>query len=240
MAKQGWFSLVGVAVLAVGCGPAGPEVRLSPDALTWRPGWIAALPVVVAGSAVPATATMPEGLVKPTGIDTAKQVSGALYASFAGRGEVPLRGVAFTASASGKVAEKVLGQYLDTRAVDPALAMKLGADTGAEALLVVAVLRYGPEVEGDLQRISQGANTTLGTSQLAISTSVSRAVVYFNAQFRCAVVRCSDGAVLWDAAVRRREKRMTVLNVTQESVLREAAEQVVDTFPWAKPRPAAQ
>lgn len=218
----------------------GPEVRLSPDALTWRPAWTALLPVIAAGNSVPTSASLPGGVVKPKPEDAARAVASALLSSFAARSAVPVRAVAFTSSASGKPAEKAAGQYLDTRAVDPALAARLGTDTGAEAVLLVAVLRFGPEVEGDLQTMSRGANTQVGKSQMAISTSVSRAVTYFNAHFRCAVVRCSDGTILWDAAVRRRDKRITMMNVTQESVTAEAADAVVDTFPWATPRKPAE
>jgi len=177
--------------------------------------------------------------VKPKPEEAARNISEALLASCAARSQVSVRAVAFTGSASGSRAEKATGQYMDSRMIDPTLSAKVGADTGAEALMVIAVLRYGPEVEGGgVQSIKQGANTRVGASQMSISTSVARAVTWFNAQFRCALVRVSDGAVLWDASVRKRQKRVTLMNVTQESVLQEAVEEIVDTFPWAKPRPA--
>lgn len=236
------LSLALLAGLAAGCGPVGPEVRLSPDALAWRAQWVGAYPVIVSTKAVPAsTGALPEGVVKATTETAGKEVGDALLAALAARSEVPLQQVVFTGSGSGSRASKLAEQYLSARTVDPGLAAKAGADTGAEAILLAAVLRYGPEVEGELQTMAKGANTTVGTSQVAISTSVSRAVTYFNVQFRCALVRTEDGAILWDASVRRRERRVSVMEITQESVLRESVTQVVDTFPWAKPAlPAAR
>jgi hypothetical protein len=90
----------------------------------------------------------------------------------------------------------------------------------------------------EIQQMSQNARTTVGNSALNISSTSSRAVLYFNIQFRCALIRCADGTVLWDAGIRKREKRLAVLNITQESVMKSAIDELVDTFPYARARSA--
>ena len=226
------------AVLAAGCGPVGPEVRLSPDALSWKPEVVAMLPAIAAGNVIPGGGVLPEGVIRPNATDALAAVSGPLAAAFRERSEVKAVSLLFTSTEAGQRAETAARQYLDSRAVDPSIAAKLGVDTGAEAILLVAVLRYGPEVES-IQQMSQNAKTTLGTSQVNISSTASRAILYYNVQFRCALIRCADGAILWDAGERKREKRLAVLNVTQESVLRGAIDSLVDTFPYARVRSEA-
>jgi len=226
------------AVLSAGCGPVGPEVRLSPDALSWKPAMVAMLPAIAAGNVIPGGGTLPEGVTRPTAPEAMAAVSVPLAASFRDRSEVKVVQLLFTASAAGQRAETAVRQYLDARAVDPAVTAKLGVDTGAEAVLLVAVLRYGPEVD-DIQQMSQNAQTSVGASQVNISSTASRAILYYNIQFRCALIRCADGNILWDAGIRKREKRLAVLNITQASVLREAIDSLVDSFPYARPRPEA-
>jgi len=223
-------------VLAAGCGPVGPEVRLSPDALSWRPASVAMLPAIASGNVVPSGGTLPAGEVRPTAGDALNIVSSALAGSFRDRSEVKVVPLLFSSTQAGMRAETASRQYLDARAVDPLVAVRLGTDTGSDAILLTAVLRYGPEVE-DIQQVNQNANTKLGTNQVNISSTASRAVLYYNIQYRCALVRCADGAILWDASIRKREKHLAILNVTQDSVLRSAIGEVVDTFPYARPRP---
>lgn len=225
-----------LAVVAAGCGSMGPEVRLSPDALSWKPALTALLPAIGASNVVPGGAKLPEGMIKPSGTEALAAVSAPLAESFRDRSEVKVVQLLFTTTEAGHRAETVVRQYLDARAVDPSATAKVGADTGADAILLVAILRYGPEVD-EIQQLSQSARTSVGASQVNIASNASRAILYFNVQFRCALVRCADGAILWDAAVRKREKRLAVLNITQESVLRSAIDSLVDTFPYARARP---
>ncbi len=229
--------LLGAAAAVWGCGAVGPEVRLSPEASTWKPEQAVFLPAVLATDAVFKDQSLPEGVPRIAPDEVSGRVIGAVREALAARSSVRAFPLALTVTTTAAEAALLGRQYLEARAVDPALASRIGAAVGSEALILTAVLRYGPEVEGGVQQMSQSARTQMGTSQVSISSSTTRAIVYYNSQFRCALVRCADGVIVWDAAVRRHQKKVAVLEVTQEGVLRESAEEMVDTFPWARPRP---
>jgi len=238
MGKKLYAILLLGAVSMSGCGSVGPEVRLSPDALSWKPALVAMLPAIASGDAIPAGTVLPEGEVRPTAPEALTEVSAPLASAFRERSNARIIQLIFTQTEAGQRAEKAARQYLESRIVDPALTAKLGADTSADAVLLVALLRYGPEVD-EVQQMSQSAQTRMGTSQVNISSTASRTVLYYNVQFRCVLIRCADGAMLWDAGVRKREKRLSVLNITQASVLTAAINELVDSFPYARPRPEA-
>jgi len=104
---------------------------------------------------------------------------------------------------------------------------------GADAYLVTAILRYGPESEGDAQQVSKGVGTAVSkTTDLGINVASSYTIVYYNAQIRSALIRSSDGAVMWDAASRQRERRGMMRDVTQASLLKAAVDTLASGFPW--------
>jgi len=133
--------------------------------------------------------------------------------------------------------EEVSRQYLDARQIDPATAKALGAALGTDAYLLTAMLRYGPEVDGDAQQVSKGVGTSVKTTDLGINFASSYIIVYYNAQLRSALVRSADGMIVWDAASRQRERRGALRTVTQASVLKTAVETLMVGFPWKAVEP---
>lgn len=137
--------------------------------------------------------------------------------------------------------ETVSRQYLDARLIDPAAAKALGEALGVESYLVTAILRYGPEIEGDAQQVSKGVGTAVSkTTDLGINVASSYTIVYYNAQLRTALIRSSDGAVMWDAASRQRDRRGVMRDVTQDSLLKTAVDTLAQAFPWRTMEPEEQ
>jgi len=219
-----------------GCGSAGPEVKLAPEAAGWTPVRVALLAPAVKGDATGTLKTLPEGLAMPTREEAGEKP----LESF----ETALRALKLTvtvfsvSSVDGQeaadAAGKLSGQYLDTRSIDPALAVPVGEAVGADAIILLAVLRYGPETDPDIQQMSQNANATVGTTDLAISSTATRTVVWFNAHLRAALVRVSDGLVVWDASMRVRNKRTPLGDVSLESAVRDAGTGLASVFPWVR------
>jgi len=54
---------------------------------------------------------------------------------------------------------------------------------------------------------------------------------------RCALVRLSDGAIMWDAAIRDRRRPSLLGSVTMETVANEAVDRLFAAFPWLKQAP---
>lgn len=226
-------------LLAGGCA-TGPEVRVAGDATGWKPSRVAILPAAVATTAIPPARNLPDGEAPPAALDAARAVEAALEAALRDRAALADARVveSFTRSGSGAAADKLARQYLETRAVDPTLPAAVADEAGADALLLVAILRYGPESEGDLQRTAQSATAPVSkTSDLAVSVAGSSALVYYNAQFRAALVRAADGVIVWDVGVREHVKRNAYMGVTQAVVLSQAAAKLAGVFPWLKPPP---
>jgi hypothetical protein len=216
-----------------GCGPAGPEVRLAPEAAGWSPTRVAMLAPVVRGDATGTLKSLPEGLAMPTREEAGGRSAEAFEAALRSRGLTVTLVTASLSEGAGE-AEKLSGQYLDTRGVDPATAGKVGEAAGADAVLMLAVLRYGPETDSEMQQMSQNANAKVGTTDLAISSTATRTVVWFNAHLRAALVRASDGLVVWDAAMRVRKKRGPLGDVSLDTVVRDAGAGLASVFPWTR------
>jgi len=216
-----------------GCGPAGPEVRLSPEAAGWTPVRVALLAPAVKGDATGTLKLMPEGMTMPTREEAGEKPVAAFESAMRVRG---LTVTLFSVSSMDgpEDAGKLADQYLDTRSIDPGLAGPVGAATGADAVLLLAVLRYGPETDPDLQQMSQSANATVGTTDLAISSTATRTVVWFIAHLRVALVRTSDGVVAWEASMRVRRKRTPLGDISLESVVKEAGVGLASAFPWVR------
>ena len=232
-----------VAALAVVAGCAGgPEVRVAPDDSSWKPSRLVLLPPVFTTTTMSAGKSLPPDVDNPTVTEAMRDVEAALVAGLRARAALDEIGPtpAFTRSATGAAAEKLARQYVETRACDPGLAAALREELAADAVLVTAVLKYGPEMDSDVARVSQNATAKVGQSDLAVSAAGSSALVYYRAQFRCALIRLSDGAIVWDAGVREHAKRGAFLNVTQVSTLRKAVGSLLNAFPYLKEGPAGE
>ncbi len=225
-----------MALFLWGCG-GGPEVRVTADPLEWVPGRIAILPAVTAAGAIPPATGLPVGLAPSDPAAAAAAVLAAVRGALAGCATLVAieAAPAFSSTAAGEAAVRLATQYLDQRDVDPRAALGVAAALpGTDALLLTAVVRYGPEADVDVARQAQAVNTKVGTTDLGISSAATHVSVWFNAQFRCALVRCRDGVVVWDVGERQRVKRSILRDVTQEQVLAMAAAELCGVFPWAQ------
>ena len=227
--------LLALSALACGC-EAGPCVRTAPEAATWNPGAIVMLPVIVASGALSSPQNLPGDTVLASPQRAGEEVGAALEKALKAVSSAGILRPAPGMSATGVAAsiEMINRQYLSMPSIDPALAASLGQDLETDAILLTAVLRYGPEAEGDPQMLQQNAQTKVGASQLSISSTASRTLMYMNCRFRCRLVRCSDAAVIWDASVSERQKKVAMLAVTQEGVLRKAVSDIAASFPYAR------
>jgi len=230
------MALLLAAVLVVGCEAAGPDVRMVPGAGEWIPARVLILPATAAGNAVPVARALPDGLASPTASEAAGRTTEALERALKEGATLASvsRAESFSRTPTAALAGQIGRQYLESRTVDPQLVRSLAGELDADAVLLTALLRYGPEVEGDVQQMQQSAQTKVGSSNLAISSATSRAVVYFNAHLRCALVRLSDGAVVWDAAIREHRKRSLIRETTQDVVIHDAVGKLLTAFPWRK------
>lgn len=219
---------------ALGCGPAGPSVRVAPGSLEWKPAKVLVPPARVSGKALEVARGLPADISRPADSEVSALAAGELAAAVNARSG-PEAVVASPALADPGVSsriEQLSRQYGESRTVDPRLASGLEDDIAEDAVLLCAVLRYGPEAEGEPEQSSQRANPKIGETDIAISATTTRTVVYLNAHIRCALVRVSDGAIVWDASIRRREKRGLLADRTQESLLRDAVIALVSAFPY--------
>ena len=226
-----------MALLVVGCGTTGLEVRTTLDAADWTPAQVLLLPAAVADKAIPPARGLPGGVSRPTAGDAGALTIEALEAELRERTTLTFLSQAeqpFSRTVTASLVEQLNKQYLNTRAVNPHLAQELGPELACDAILLTAVLRYGPQVEGGLQQMTRSVDAKVGQSDLVIRSAATRVVVYFNAQMRCALVRLSDGAIVWDAAVRKRRKRGLLREATQETVLREAVNTLLSASPYLK------
>jgi hypothetical protein len=228
-----------LALAAAGCGAAGPEVRVTADPLDWAPARVAVLPAAAGTNCVPPAAGLPPGVAPPDAASAPGVVLAAVRQALAGCATrmsiepAPAPGTTGAAEAVDRLGR----QYLDARDVDPRLVRAVGdALPGTEALLLTALLRYGPEADTDVASSAQNVNTTVGAgnskTDLAISSAATHVSVWFAVQFRVCLVRCRDGALLWDVAERRKVKRSLLRDVTLESVLADAARDLCPAFPW--------
>jgi hypothetical protein len=222
------------AIALAGCGAGGPEVRATIDRAEWRPVRIVAPAPVMPGDAVPAGPALPGGLVRPTPEEAGMSVHDALCAGLAASATDITLTSSFSRSETAAAAARAARQYLEARSVDPAAARGLAEEGGADAVLLIAVLRFGPESETEVSTQAKSVNTKVGTTDVGISSAATRVMIWFNAQFRCALVRVNDGAVIWDVGVRRREKPGLIREVSQASVLEDAVKTVCDAFPWKR------
>lgn len=238
-----------MATLALGgCGPVGPTVRVASSFDSWVPENILLLPASVAPKAILAVPKLPEGVAAAsTAPEAAADTVRELLSAIRDRG-VPVVGDgdrAFSRTSTASLAKRVVHQYASARAIDPDIARRLGEELVAsegfmgggrriDSVLVTILLRYGPEMDGDPQTVNQSVATKIGDSDVAISSATTLSFVRFNAHVRCALVRLSDGAVVWDASIRRRQKRILLRNTTQESVLHDAITALVDAFPYGQ------
>ncbi len=231
-----------LAALA-GCGAAGPEIRLMPDPAEWRPAKVVVLVPTVAGGGV-STRALPGGPPAPTATEAIADVRAALVAVLAGCAAAP--GVEpageFTRSETAGAVEKVARQYQDARQIDPALGVLAGAEwggpepAGSAGVLVVTVLKYGAEVDEDVSSMSKSVSTTVGTTDVGISSSAQRIVAYLNVHVRCALIRGHDGALIWDASARRRVKSANAGEGGLPGLLAQAMADLCLGWPW-RPRP---
>ncbi len=243
---------IAVAVMATlalgGCGPAGPTVRVASSFDGWVPESVMVLPASVASKAILAVQKLPEGVAAaPTTSEAAADTVRELLSAIRDRGVsvVGSYSGAFSRTRTAFLGEKMVRQYASARAIDPDIARRLGeeliaseisvgTDHRIDSVLVTMLLRYGPEMDGNPQTVNQSVATKIGDSDLAISSATTRSFVRFNAHIRCALVRLSDGAVVWDASIRRRKKRVLLRRTTQESVLRDAITALVGAFPYGQ------
>lgn len=227
------------ALALAGCGMAGPEIRTTCDPTEWCPVRLLVLAPCVAAGAIPPGTTFPEGVTPVTLPEAIAATGSALVEGLrltATAVESSLL-VAFSRTETAALAEAVNRQYLDTRTLDPASARALGEALGVEAYLVTAILRYGPEVDADAQQVSKGVGTSVKTTDVGINVAGTYIMVYYNAHVRTALVRSADGAVMWDAASRQRERRGALRTVTQASVLKAAVDTLMAGFPWRAVEP---
>jgi hypothetical protein len=225
-----------LALVQQGCATTGAEVRTTTDPTVWSPARIAILEPVAGPGAVLQPRTLPEGVVALDEAATLAAVRPAVRDALAASApdlafETP---AGFSRAEGADLAARASRQYLDARTVEPTLGRELAAATGADAVLVVAILKVGPEIEGDVQGIQRSVNTTVGTTSVGISSSASPVVVYLNAQIRCALLRGDDGRIAWDAGVRERRKRGLVRAWTLGEVIAEAATALGGAFPWRR------
>jgi len=218
-----------------GCGASGAEVRATVDPAEWRPARIVIVTPVVPGDAIPPSGTLPAGVTRPTTEEAGTAVFEALRGGLAASATTIQILTAFTRSDAGAAAQRAARQYRETRTVDPAAGQSLAEEGGADAVLLTAVIRYGPEAETEVSTQAGSVNTKVGTTDVGISSAATRVVVWYNAQIRCALVRVADGAVVWDAGVRRRVKPSVLREVSQASVLEEATRVLCRALPWRRP-----
>jgi hypothetical protein len=235
MNRGGWFPGVAFVAMLAGCGGGGAEVRMAIDAAEWRPARIVLAIPAMPGDVIPAPGSLPSGVSRPTPESAAAAVGDALHAALAASATTIVLAAAFTRSETAEAADRAARQYLETRAVEPAAGHALAEDGGADAVLLTAVLRYGPEAETEVSTQAQSVNTTVGTTAVGISSAATRVVVWYNVQVRCALVRVSDGFVVWDAGVRVRRKPTFLSETSQASVLEDAIRDLCRSYPWRRP-----
>lgn len=239
-----WSGAAGVALLA-GCGAPGPEVRLSPDPAEWVPARVLVLPALLGAGAVQTGKVLPAGLTAPSPEAAAAGVRTALVASLAGcatRCTVEPAGE-YTRSGTADAVGRISRQYLDSRQTDPeagrlaAAEWDGGTPASSAGLLLITVLKYGPEVDEDVSSMSKSVSTTVGTTDVGISSSAQRIVAYLNVHVRCALIRGHDGALVWDASARRRVKSAAAGEAGLDGLLAQAVADLCQGWPW-HPRPA--
>lgn len=223
-----------VALALAGCGASGPEVRTTSDPAEWTPTRMLVLPPAGGSGAIPPGTVFPEGVTATTLPEAIAATASALVEGLrlSATGCQSAAAEPFSRTDTAGLLETVNKQYLDTRTIDPAAARALGEALGADAYWLTAILRYGPEVDGDAQQVTKGVGTSVKTTDVGINVASSYIIVYYNAQIRTALVRSSDGAIMWDAASRQRERRGALRTVTQASVLRAAVDTLMQGFPW--------
>lgn len=237
---RGWQAGV-AALVAAGCGAGGPEVRVTADPAEWAPARVAVLAPAAGPGLVPPAAGLPAGVTPPDAATAPAVVSAAIVRALAGCAtRMTIEPAPAPSGTEIEAQVQRLGrQYLEARDVDPALARAVGAAfPGTDALLLTSVLRYGPEADADVASSARNVNTTVGAgnskTDLAISSASTQVRVWFTAQFRCCLVRCRDGAMLWDLAQRKKVKRSLLKEVTLETVLAEATAELCGAFPWTE------
>ena len=225
-----------------GCAGGGAEVRVTADPSAWVPLHVAVLAPALAPSCIPSAQGLPEGLAPPTAGQARSAIAAALTAALAaGATMLEIREAPEASGTPSSVPREALArEYLEARTVDPATAQAAGAGLGADAVLVIAAIEYGPQADPDASGVSRSVSTTVGTTDLGISSAATHVSVWFGASLRCALVRVSDGAVLWDAAARDRRKRSLIAQTSLESVLATAASALGAAFPWSLAVPPAE
>jgi hypothetical protein len=235
--RRVWRSPWGLTVLVAlaGCSAGGAEVRTAIDPAEWRPTRIVVVAPAMPGDVIPPSGTLPAGVTRPTPEEARAAVFEALQGALAASATTIQVTAAFTRSGTAAAADRACRQYLETRAVDPAVGPALAEDGGADAVLLTALIRYGPEAETEVSTQAASVNTKVGTTDVGISSAATRVMLRYNAQVRCALVRVNDGAVVWDAGVRRREKPGVLREVSQASVLEDAIRTLCRSYPWKPP-----
>ena len=108
------FRFIVLAVPALsglaGCGPAGPEVRLAPEAIGWSPVRVALLAPAVKGDATGTLKSLPEGMTMPTREEAGEGPAAALEVLEA----AGMRGIFAAAVAAGARRSTELAQEFGT------------------------------------------------------------------------------------------------------------------------------
>ncbi|MEK7476939.1 MAG: hypothetical protein AAB152_15050 [Candidatus Coatesbacteria bacterium] len=235
--RDAWRSPWSLTVLLAlaGCGAGGAEVRAAISPAEWTPARIVMVAPAVPGDAIPPSGSLPAGITRPTPEEAGAAVYEALRAALsASATTIQVTGV-FTRSGTAAAADRACRQYLETRSVDPSVGPTLAEDGGADAVLLTAVIRYGPEAETEVSTQAASVNTKVGTTDVGISSAATRVMLWYNAHIRCALVRVKDGAVVWDAGVRRRQKPGVLREVSQASVLEDTIRTLCGSYPWKPP-----
>lgn len=238
--RRPWHGAGASVLLLAGCGAAGPEVRLAPDPAEWVPARVLVLPATLAGGAVSTGKALPAGLTAPTQEAAAAAVRTSLIASLAGCATRCTVEPApeFTRSDTADAAAKIARQYQDSRQTDPEAGKLAAAEWGgttpetSPGVLLITVLKYGPEVDEDVSSMSKSVSTTVGTTDVGISSSAQRIVAYLNVQLRCALVRGYDGMLVWDASARRRVKSAAAGDAGLDGLLAQAVADLCQGWPW--------
>lgn len=215
-----------------------------PDPAEWTPARVVVVPATLVAGAVTTGKTLPAGLTAPAPEAAAAEIRAALMASLATcatRFAVEPAGE-FTRTGTAGAVAKLCRQYQDARQADPAAGRDAAAEFGGETpesaagVLLITVLKYGPEVDEDVSSMSKSVSTTVGTTDVGISSSTQRIVAYLNVHFRCALVRGHDGVLVWDASARRRVKSAAAGEAGLPGLLAQAAADLCRAWPW-RPRP---